>query len=98
MKYLALILTIISMVLLMGMSECGPCPPSYYFNVVSGNYSHVDTIEVRKTPPDTPFPHANTTDMKMTVDVDSSTVVIKYRKDGKSIVETWQISDKGWTF
>jgi hypothetical protein len=91
MKISALILAIASLTILMGMSECGPCPARYSFAMPSGNYSLLEMIEQR--PPlegAAPFPHIGSSDMRLSVDRDQKTAIIEYTKEGKTVIETWR--------
>ena len=91
MKFLALILAILSVFVLTGMSECGTCPDHYFFVMQSGNYSHVSTDILKEPPAEAPpFPHLGGTNLRLNVNVDTKTAVLEYQKEGKTVIETWR--------
>jgi len=91
MKSLLLILAIASCCVLMGMTECGPCPDAQYYVLVSGEYTRTEILEHSQPSGEyPPLPHLSATGLRMTVDVARSTVVIEYQKDGHAVIETWR--------
>ena len=90
-KFFALFLTIASVFVLTGMSECGPCPDAYNYVIRSGSYSHESTVILGQEPLDAiPLPHFGATNLQLRVDTAQRTAVVEYRKDGQSVVETWR--------
>ena len=90
-KFFALFLAIISVFVLTGMSECGPCPDHHNYVIESGTYSLESTVVLGEEPPDAiHLPHSGATNMQMRVDTAQRTAVVEYRMDGQSVVETWR--------
>ena len=90
-KFFALFLAIISLCVLCGMSECGPCPDNYDYVIGSGTYTLESTNILWDEPPDAvPLPHSGASNMQMRVNTAERTAIVEYRKDGQTVIETWR--------
>ena len=82
-KFFALCLAVVSIFVLSGMTECGPCPDTYHFVIESGVYAHESTFILGQEPQDAiPLPHFGATNLELRLDTVERTAVVEYRKEG----------------